>query len=242
MAEFENLGKIVYLPLLIGNLDLSITNLVFSLWLAAAAVFIFFFLISRRLRRIPGRWQSIAEVIVLFLREEVAGQIKRDRSAWMPFIIALFFFILANNLIGLLPGMMPATSNVNVTATLALIVFLVVQFAGIRENGFMGYFKSFVPAGVPVPIAVLMLPVEIVSQLARPFSLTIRLFANIFAGHMVMFMIISLIFLYKSYFIVPLPILGNALLLIFEIFVAFIQAFIFSYLSGMYIATALEGD
>jgi F-type H+-transporting ATPase subunit a len=241
MNELENLGKIVYWHLTLGKLDLSITSLVISLWLATAAVFMFFFLVSRRLKQVPGKLQGVAEVMVLFLRDEVAGQIKDNRSAWLPFIIALFFFVLANNLIGLIPGLAPATSNVNVTATLAVMVFLIVQIAGIKKNGLKGYCKSFLPEGIPIIIAVLMLPVEIISQLAKPFSLTIRLFANIFAGHAVIFTLISLIFLFKNYFIIPLPLLGNVCILAFEIFVAFIQAFIFTYLSSMYIASALEG-
>jgi len=122
-----------------------------------------------------------------------------------------------------------------------LTVFIVVQAAGVYHHGLPGYLRSFVPEGVPLPIAVFMIPIEIVSQLARPFSLAIRLFANMFAGHAVMLVLISLIFLFKSYVILPLPVLGNTLILAFEIFVAFIQAFIFTYLSGLYIATALEG-
>jgi F-type H+-transporting ATPase subunit a len=120
-------------------------------------------------------------------------------------------------------------------------VFVVVQTAGVAKKGLGGYLGSLVPPGLPVPIALFMIPIEIVSQLAKPFSLAVRLFANMFAGHAVMLMLLSLIFLFRSYLILPLPVIGNTVVLAFEIFVSFIQAFIFTYLTTLYIATAVEG-
>jgi len=144
-------------------------------------------------------------------------------------------------LLGLVPLLAGPTTNINVTAALAIIVFLTVQVTGVVKHGPLGYLKSMIPSGVPLPIAVFLFPVEIVSQFAKPFSLAVRLFANMFAGHAVMLLIISLIFLFKSYLILPLPIIGNTAIMMFEIFVAFIQAFVFTYLSALYIATAQEG-
>jgi len=241
MNVLEHLNQTVVYPLQVGGIDLSITNGVISMWLAVLLVTLFFLLVSRRLKPVPGKLQNVAEVLVLFLRDEVAGQIEHDREVWLPFLITLFFFILASNLIGLVPGYSSATSNINVTAALALIVFFTVQGAGLVKHGFLGYLKSFLPEGVPLPIAIFMIPIEIVSTLAKPFSLAIRLFANMFAGHAVMLMLLSLIFFFKSYLILPLPVLGNTMILAFELFVAFIQAFIFTYLSSLYIATAVEG-
>jgi F-type H+-transporting ATPase subunit a len=171
----------------------------------------------------------------------VGGQIGSEKEKWLPFIIAVFSFILANNLLGLIPGFSSATGNINTTAALALTVFAVVQVTGFVKHGLFGYLKSLLPQGVPLPLAIFMIPIELASQLAKPFSLAIRLFANMFAGHAIMLMLISLIFIFKSYLILPLPVLGNTAVLAFEIFVAFIQAFIFTYLSALYIATALEG-
>ena len=133
------------------------------------------------------------------------------------------------------------TGNINTTAALAIIVFLVVQIAGMVKQGVAGYLKSIVPGGLPLPITLFMIPIEIVGQLAKPFSLALRLFANMFAGHAVMLMIFALIFVFKSYFILPLPVIGNVAVMGFEIFVSFIQAYIFTYLSALYIATATEG-
>ena len=241
MNILEHLAQRPIFPLQIGGIDLTITNGVITVWLAAFLVFIFFAIISRNLKMIPGKWQSLAEVIVLFLSSEITGQIPRDRDKWLPFIVAIFFFILFNNLLGLIPGMSSATGNINTTAALAITVFAVVQAAGIYHHGLLRYLNSFLPPGLPLPIAVLMIPIELISQLARPFSLAIRLFANMFAGHAVMLVLISLIFVFKSYIILPLPVLSNTMIMAFEIFVALIQAFIFTYLSGLYIATALEG-
>ena len=241
MNVLEHLTQRPIYPFGLGGVDLTITNGVITVWLSMLLVFLFFVIVSRNLKMVPGKWQNLAEIIVLFLSSEVTAQIPRDRDKWLPFIVAIFSFILANNLLGLIPGMSSATGNINTTAALAVTVFIVVQAAGVYHHGLPGYLRSFVPEGVPLPIAVFMIPIEIVSQLARPFSLAIRLFANMFAGHAVMLVLISLIFLFKSYVILPLPVLGNTLILAFEIFVAFIQAFIFTYLSGLYIATALEG-
>jgi F-type H+-transporting ATPase subunit a len=241
MNVLEHLSQKVLVPLHVGGLDISISNGVITLWLSAALVFFFFFLSSRRLKMVPGRLQNGMEAILLFIRDEVASQIEEDRERWVPFLTAIFTFILMSNLLGLIPDMSGATANINTTAALALIIFLVVQCTGIVKHGLIGHLKTFIPAGVPIFIALLLIPVEMVSQLARPFSLAVRLFANMFAGHAVMLLIISMIFIFKSYLVVPLSVAGNAVFLAFEIFIAFIQAFIFTYLSAFYIASAQEG-
>ena len=241
MSVLEHLEQKPIYPLEVGGVDLTITNGVITLWTAALLVFVLFLALSRQLKPVPGKLQNLVEVVVLFLRDEVASQIVHGREKWLPFIVAVFFFVLANNLLGLIPGMSSSTGNINVTAALALIVFFVVQAAGVAKHGVIGYLVSLVPSGLPLPIAIFMFPVELVSQLAKPFSLAVRLFANMFAGHAVMLMLISLIFLFRSYLIVPLPVLGNTMVLTFEIFVCFIQAFIFTYLTTLYIATAVEG-
>jgi F-type H+-transporting ATPase subunit a len=241
MNVLEHLKQQTIYPLSVGGVDLSVTNGVITLWISALVVFVCFYCVSRKLKLVPGRAQNLAETLVLFLRDEVAVQIGHGREAWLPFLLAVFSFILANNLLGLVPGLSSTTGNINTTAALALIVFIVVQTAGAVKKGLAGYFVGLVPPGLPLPIALFMVPIEIVSQLAKPFSLAVRLFANMFAGHAVMLMLLSLIFLFKSYLVLPLPVIGNTVVLAFEVFVSFIQAFIFTYLTTLYIATALEG-
>jgi F-type H+-transporting ATPase subunit a len=238
MNILEHLNQKMIWPLHLGWLDLSITNGVITLWLAAGLTLLFFLVVSRRLKLVPGSLQNLAELLIQFITAEVAAQIEHDRQRWLPFLLALFSFILLNNLLSLVPGLPSATANINTTATLAIIVFIVVQLTGIIKKGLGPYFKSLIPSNIPLPIALFMVPIEIVSQLARPFSLAVRLFANMFAGHSVMLLIISLIFIFRSYLIIPLPVLGNAAVLTFEIFIGFIQAFVFTYLSALYIGTA----
>lgn len=241
MNILEHLNQRTLYSLRLFGIDLSITNGVITLWVAAILVFAVFYYISRRLTLVPGRAQNIAEVIVLFIKDEVAAQIGHGQEAWLPFLVALFSFIVANNLLGLIPGFASATANINTTAALALTVFVVVQAAGIARHGLVRHLGSLVPPGIPAAVAVFIVPIEIISQLARPFSLAVRLFANMFAGHAVMLVLLSLIFIFKSYLVLPLPVLADTAALAFEIFVAFIQAFIFTYLTSLYIATALEG-
>lgn len=241
MDVFEHLSQQVIYPIRLFGVDLSLTNGAFTLFISAALVLLFYSRACRRLTLVPGKLQNLAELLVAFLKDEAAAQISEDRDKWLMFLVAVFSFILFNNLVGLVPGMSAATANINVTATLAIIVFLTVQGSSLKKHGLLGYFRSFIPPGVPLIVAFFMVPVELVSQLAKPFSLALRLFANMFAGHAVMLLILSLIFIFKSYLIIPLPVIGNVAILLFEIFVAFIQAFVFTYLSALYIATALEG-
>jgi F-type H+-transporting ATPase subunit a len=241
MNVLEHLHQTTILPLHLWGVDLAITDGVITLWLAVGATMLFFFLASRRPRLVPTGLQNLAEMIVVFVRDQIAEQISDDRERWLPFLVAVFSFILVNNFIGLVPGVHGVTANINATAALALIVFLVVQFGGVRKHGLFSYLRSLVPSHLPLPITIFMVPVELVSQLAKPFSLALRLFANMLAGHAVMLLVISLIFTFKSYLIIPLPVLGNTAILMFEIFIGFIQAFVFTYLAAMYIETAQEG-
>ena len=241
MNVLEHLQQKVIIPLHLFGFDCSLTNGAISLWVAVLLSFALYFFAARNLKSVPGRLQNMAEILIVFLQEEVASQINKNREKWLPFLVALFTFILMNNLISLVPGMGSATANINTTAALAIMVFIIVQINGVCQKGFIGYLRGLVPSGLPLPITLFMIPIELVSQVAKPFSLALRLFANMYAGHAVMLLIISLIFIFRNNFIIPLPVIGNAVILVFEIFVGFIQAFIFTYLSALYIETAQEG-
>jgi F-type H+-transporting ATPase subunit a len=191
---------------------------------------------------IPTPGQSIAELLVNFVRQEMLKPLGPQGEIWVPFLTALFCFVLLSNLLGLIPGLLPPTSNINVTGALAVLIFIIFNVIGVWKHGMFGYIKSFIPKGVPVLLIPLLLPIEIIGQIARPFSLAVRLFANMFAGHAIILVFISFIFLFKNYFIVPLPILGDVAISAFEIFVSFIQAFIFTYLASSYIIGALQEE
>ncbi|OGC12029.1 ATP synthase F0 subunit A [candidate division WOR-1 bacterium RIFOXYA12_FULL_52_29] len=234
----EHFQAPVYYHLQLFGVDLSITKAVVSMWVVVAAVFSFFWLATRRLSTIPGRAQSVAEVSIELLQGQLAGILGDETKKWLPFLLTLFLFILGCNLSGLIPDWFSASSNINFTATLALMVIMVATGAGIAKHGFLGYCKSIVPSGLPLAILPLLIPIEIINQLARPFSLAVRLFANVFAGHTVLLAFISMILIFKNVYVAPLPVAGHVIVSILELLFAFIQAFIFMFLSAVYVAEA----
>ncbi len=239
VEEFA-IKPIIHLPELFG-IDMSIPKAVIVEWIAAALIFTFFFLAARRAKLVPKGIQNFAEIAVEFVRDGIVLEMMGPHGLpWFPLIATLFFFIVTSNLLGLIPGSFTATSNINVTATFAIMVFLIYHIAGVRAQGPIKYVKNLVPSGVPVFIAPFMFVIEIVSHLARPFSLAVRLFANMTAGHMVILTFLFLIINFQSFVIAPFP-LGLALIMnTLELLFSFIQAFIFASLSAMYISGAVE--
>ncbi len=239
----EHLQPHVIYPLKIGSLDLSISNAVVMIWIASVLVLITLTLAGRIGRLVPKGLQNLMESIVSYLKQTFVTEILGEEGmAWFPFVATLFFFILYCNLLGLVPKMFTATSNINVTASLAIVVFLCTQGVGIYKHGPFGYFKRFAPKGIHPAILVIMIPIEIISQFAKPFALAIRLFANMTAGHLVILVFLGMIIMFKSVIIVPFPLAMAVAMMAFEIFVSLIQAFIFSILATMYIAEAIHEE
>lgn len=221
--------------------DFSITKNVASMLLSAVILLLVFNAVAKayvsRKGKAPKGLQSALEVIIVFIRDEVVKpNIGPNYEKYLPYMLTLFFFILINNILGLLPGAANLTGNIAVTMTLAVITFIIVH---INANGH--YYKHlFKPTGVPAALLPVMVPVEIVGVFMKPFSLMVRLFANITAGHIILLSLFGLIFIFKSLAITPI-ISAFALFMNFiEIMVAFIQAFIFTLLSCMYIGSAIE--
>lgn len=194
----------------------------------------------------PKGFAAGIEAMVLYIRQEVAlPNLGHHGEGYAPFICALFFFILLANLLGLIPFGSTATGNVSVTATLAIVTFIVVETAGMRAQG-LGYLNSIfywnkeLPLVMRVPMFVLMSPIEVVGKLTKPFALTIRLFANMTAGHIVVLALIGLIFVFKSYVLGTAPLLMAVAIMMLELFVAFLQAFIFSLLASVFIGQIRE--
>lgn len=193
----------------------------------------------------PKGFAAGIEAMVLYIRNEVAlKNLGHHGEAYVPFILTLFFFILFANLLGLIPYGSTATGNISVTATLAVITFLVVEFAGMRAQG-VGYINTIVywNKDLSLPLRVLlfiiMTPIEIVGKLTKPFALAIRLFANMTAGHIVVLALIGLIFMFKS-LASGAPFVMASLIMVLELFVAFLQAFIFSLLASVFIGQIRE--
>ncbi|MHB1864132.1 MAG: F0F1 ATP synthase subunit A [Gemmatimonadaceae bacterium] len=181
------------------------------------------------------------ESVVLYLRNEIyLPSLGPHGEAYVPFVLTLFFFILFMNLMGLIPYGSTPTGNVSVTATLALCAFVATETAGMKAQG-LGYVKTIVywPSDMPVamklPLTLVMTPVEIIGKFTKPFALTIRLFANMIAGHVIVLAMIGLVFTFGSWFIAPAPIAMAIGIMILEVLVSFIQAFIFALLAAVFI-------
>ncbi len=200
-----------------------------------------------RIKGSPKGFGSGIEAMMLYIRNEVAvPNLGPHPNAYVPFILGLFWFVLFANLLGLIPFGSTATGNISVTATLALLTFLVVEFAGIRSNGF-GYLRTIFYWNNDLPVVMrplmflLMSPIEVVGKLTKPFALAVRLFANMVAGHIVVLALIGLVFAFKSYLVGTAPLAMAVGIMMLELFVAFLQAFIFSLLASVFIGQMREG-
>jgi F-type H+-transporting ATPase subunit a len=195
----------------------------------------------------PKGFAAGIEAMVLYIRNEVAiPNLGPHGEGYAPYILTLFFFILTMNLLGLIPFGSTATGNISVTATLALITFIVVETAGMRANG-IGYLNTIfywnkdLPMIMRVPMFVLMTPIELAGKFTKPFALAIRLLANMTAGHIVVLALIGLIFTFQSYALGLVPLMAAVGIMMLELFVAFLQAFIFSLLASVFIGQMREG-
>jgi F-type H+-transporting ATPase subunit a len=194
----------------------------------------------------PKGFAAGIEAMVLYLRNEVIlPNVGHHGNAYVPFGLTLFFFILTANLLGLIPYGSTATGNIAVTATLAIITFVVVEIAGMKAQG-VGYLNTLfywnkdLPMLMRVPMFLIMTPVEMVGKLTKPFALAIRLFANMTAGHIVVLALIGLIFLFKN-LASGAPFVMAVLIMMLELFVALLQAYIFTLLSSVFIGLIREG-
>jgi F-type H+-transporting ATPase subunit a len=236
----EELKASTYLHWTVFGIDLSITKAVVVLWISLALVFLLVWMAGRRARMVPSRFQNMMESMLEFVRESMVLEVMgKEGLPYFPLVATLFLFILVTNLIGLIPGSYAATSLTGTTAAWAVIVFIAYHLIGVRKHGAFGYLKSFVPSGVPIPLLIIMLPIEIVSHAARPFSLAVRLFANMTAGHLVL-LVFTVMAISSAWYMKWLPFAGVVIFYLFEIFVSFIQAYIFAILTAIYIGGAIH--
>jgi len=168
--------------------------------------------------------------------------IAHGAERYVSYLMTTFFFILACNLFGLIPGMATATGNISVTAGLAIIAFVVIQASGIREFGLLQHMKNLVPPGLPLWLIPIMFALELLSMFIKPFALCIRLFANMMAGHVVILAFISLIFILNQvwFAVAPLSIAFALFVYVLEILVAFLQAYIFTMLTAQFIGMSVH--
>lgn len=224
-----------------GGLDVDLTPTKHTFWLwVAALVLLLLFAFCRPPKKgnwVPRGLYNVLEFLVLFVRDDIARKTIPDREAadrYTPYLLTAFFFILVMNLLGLIPYCASATSNISVTMALALFTFVLTQAATMRSTGFLGYFKHLT-GGVHWSLWIIMIPVEVLGLFTKPFALTIRLFANMIAGHIVIFFLLGLIFLMHTAYMAPVSIAFAGAIYLLEIFVACVQAYIFTMLSALFI-------
>lgn len=243
--DFEPFG-IIHLPEIhLFGFDISITKHVVFMWVALLILVLIFRVAAKSYKKslVPKGVTNLMEVFIVFVRDEIARPtIGKGFESFLPYLLTVFFFILTCNFIGLIPYGSTATSNISVTATLAVLSFFVIQGGGIKKNGLFGYFKGLLPHGLPFWLIPIMLVVEILGLFTKPFALAIRLFANMTAGHIVILALLGLIFILHTYFVVPVSISFALFIYLLEILVALIQAYIFTMLSSLFIGMAVHQE
>ncbi|HEY5540641.1 MAG TPA: F0F1 ATP synthase subunit A [Coriobacteriia bacterium] len=235
-----------------------LTNYVFFLFIAIAFLGIVLFIAVRGLSLVPkNKLSNAVEALGEFVRNDIAvAMIGHDGAKYFPFLATVFFFVLANNLVGLIPGCKPGTGTMGVTVALSTTVFLFFNAVGFKNQGAWGYIKSFSPKGVPFPINLIVWLIEVFSAFLRVFTLAVRLFANMYAGHIILGIFAILTALFTEPLIAAiqhggniagaavgaLPAIGWILLMtalyLLEVLVAFVQAYVFTILSAVYIGAA----
>jgi F-type H+-transporting ATPase subunit a len=222
---------------------LDITKHLINMWIAAGILLIVVGLGARKRALIPKGGYNLLEMVVMFIRDEISVKnIGHHAHLYTNYLCSAFFFILFMNLTGLLPipavggfpGISTATGNISVTVVLALFTFVLTQIAGMRAQGALGYWKHLVPSGVPVPLLPLMFVIEFFGLFTKPFALTVRLFANMVAGHIVIFFLIALT-LFISVYVAPVSVAFALGIFMLELFVALVQAYVFTMLSALFI-------
>jgi F-type H+-transporting ATPase subunit a len=245
--DFEPFGKVKLPHIEIAGFDISPTRHVVMLWIAAIILLVVFSMVSSHYKKLnkhqaPKGLANLMEVLVDFVKEDVAKQnIGHGYERHMPYLLTIFFFILICNLIGLVPFSATATGNINVTATLAIFTFFITQISSIRAHGIGGYLAHLTGGTHPL-MWIIMVPVEFIGLFTKPFALTVRLFANMTAGHIVIISLLGLIFVFKSYFIAPVSVAFALFIYLLEILVSFLQAYIFTLLSALFIGMAQAHD
>jgi F-type H+-transporting ATPase subunit a len=230
------------IPLSIGSWDISYTNSALWMTIGLSVVCLFFYVSLKQEALVPGRLQASAELSFTFLSDMVKTYIGREGLPFFPFIFTLFWFVLMGNLLGLIPYSFTYTSHIAVTFSLAIVAFLAANVAGFKKHG-LGMFHLFLPKGIPIFLAPLMIIIEFISYIARPFSLSIRLFANMMAGHLILklFASFSMMLAQSSLAVLGVvPLLLNIGVTGLEFLVAVLQTYVFTLLTCLYINDAIN--
>ena len=224
-------------PIKLGGVDASFTNSSLSMVIVLVLVSALMVLSVRRRAVIPGRWQSAAELLYEATANMIRDTVGNEGRRYFPFIFTLFMFLLFGNLVGLVPYSFTYTSHIAVTAALALVVFVGVTVIGFARHG-LGYLHLFLPEGTPIAIAPLLVVIEILSYLSRPFSLAMRLAINMLVGHVLLQLLAGFTIALGLLGFVPVAFMGAIFLL--ELLVAVLQAYVFTILCCIYLNDAIH--
>lgn len=232
------------IPLQIGGVDVSFTNSALWMSLAVVASFALFATGASKKAMVPGRLQTMAEMGYEFVANMVKENVGTKGMQYFPLIFSLFFFVLFGNVMGLIPMSFTFTSHIIVTAMLAIVIFLAVTIFGIANHG-THFLSLFMPPGTPWPLLILIVPLELISFVIRPVTLSVRLFANMMAGHLMLkvfasFSTMLLALGFGGYFLALVPVFFNSALLALELLVAVLQAYIFAILSCIYLKDTVD--
>ncbi len=234
----EFFGMEIHLPHLeVFGFDISITKHIVMMWAAAIIIILLFRLSFRKQETVPKGLANLLEALILFIRDEIVyANFGKSGRGYVPYFLTLFFFVLVCNLLGLVPYASTATGNISVTAALATLSFILIQASGIKKKGLVRYLKEIVPGGMPFWLIPLMIPIEIISMITKPFALTVRLFANMTGGHVVLIALFGLI---TSFSLAPIALFPLAISLL-ELLIAFIQAYIFTFLTAIFTSMSMQ--
>jgi F-type H+-transporting ATPase subunit a len=239
--QFE-ISKIAKLSLF--GTDISFTNSSLFMVIALAVIVLIMVIGTSSRSLVPGRLQSLAEIFYEFVADTVRSTTGKEGMKFLPLVFSLFMFVLVCNFVGLIPGTFTVTSHIIVTFAMAALVILTVLIYGIAKHG-MHFFGLFVPSGVPKPLLLLIVPIEVISFISRPISLSMRLFANMLAGHIALKVFAGFLLMMTAaggvaVALTPLPLAMIVALTALEFLVAGLQAFVFSVLTCIYLNDALH--
>ena len=225
------------IPLEVGGIDISFTNSALFMMLAVAASTLLFALCLRKRTLVPSVAQSVPETIYEFISSLLRENVGVEGLKYFPFIFTVFLFVAFGNLLGLFPYAFTFTSHLTAVGSLSLIALAFNVLIGIRKKK-IGWLRTFMPKGIPMALAPLIVPIEMISFLSKPFSLTVRLVANMTVGHIMLKIIAG--FVAALGLLGFIPVLFNCCIVCFEIFIALLQAFIYTVLSCIYLGDALH--
>ncbi|MBR9971205.1 F0F1 ATP synthase subunit A [Magnetospirillum sulfuroxidans] len=229
------------IPLEIGGVDVSFTNSAVMMVISVVLITAFLTLSVRSRALVPGRWQSMAEVFYEFIASMLRDNVGSAGRKYFPFIFSLFMFVMFGNVLGMIPGAFTYTSHVIVTFGMAIVVFIGVTIIGFARHG-THFLRMFFPEGAPILTAVILVPIELISYFSRPFSLAVRLFANMTVGHIILKVLGGFVVTLGGFYVLPgiVPFAFLGAVTVLEFGIALLQAYVFTILSCIYLHDAIH--